>query len=195
MRSWWIDVRDRCERRQPAPQNASATSAFRHECCPRGGFNVPGMFNFKWLRVAEMAHATTIARLIGRLVFSDMTWINFSRAEIYATIQANWLPRSSRLFVIAFSVRSTWLAASGYWPVRDHALRANSPLVDRVDVPAPLSLSTRSVAGLSAHSPRSGWSAATSCIGPKLPTSAMQQCRQQSEVHRPRRQPPQRGGS
>ena len=50
--------------------------------------NVPGMFNFKWLRVAEMAHATTVARLIGRLVFSDTTWINFSRAEIYATIQA-----------------------------------------------------------------------------------------------------------
>jgi hypothetical protein len=36
------------------------------------GFNVPGMFNFKWLRVAEMAHATTGARLIGRSVFSDM---------------------------------------------------------------------------------------------------------------------------
>jgi hypothetical protein len=37
------------------------------------GFNVLGMFNFKWLRVAEMAHTTTDARLIGRSVFSDMT--------------------------------------------------------------------------------------------------------------------------
>jgi hypothetical protein len=38
----------------------------------QAGFNVPGTFNFKWLLVAEMAHATTVARLIGRLVFSDM---------------------------------------------------------------------------------------------------------------------------
>jgi len=37
------------------------------------GFNVPGMFNFKWLRVAEMAHPTTGARFIGRSAFSDMT--------------------------------------------------------------------------------------------------------------------------
>jgi hypothetical protein len=36
------------------------------------GFNVLGICNFKWLRVAEIAHPTTIARLIGRSVFSGM---------------------------------------------------------------------------------------------------------------------------
>src|SRR6516225_7580376 len=57
------------------------------------------------------------------------------------------------IFVIALSVRSTWLAASGYWPALDHALHANSPLVDRVDLAAPLSLSSRSAPGLSALAP------------------------------------------
>jgi hypothetical protein len=32
-------------------------------------FNVLGSCNFKWLRMAETAHPTTIARLIGRSVF------------------------------------------------------------------------------------------------------------------------------
>jgi len=105
------------------------------------GFNVRGMFNFKWLRVAEMAHSTTGARLIGRSVFSDMALINFLRAEIYTTIQANWLPLSSRPFVIALSVRSMWLRIR-YWPALDHALRISSPLVDRVDFPTELSLSS-----------------------------------------------------
>ena len=35
-------------------------------------FNVLGSCNFKWLRVAETAHPTTIARLIGRSVFGGM---------------------------------------------------------------------------------------------------------------------------
>jgi hypothetical protein len=35
-------------------------------------FNVFGSCNFKWLRVAETAHPTTIARLIGRSVFGRM---------------------------------------------------------------------------------------------------------------------------
>jgi hypothetical protein len=39
--SWWIDGWHRFVRRQPAPQNASTTSAFRHECCPRGDLMFP----------------------------------------------------------------------------------------------------------------------------------------------------------
>ena len=35
-------------------------------------FNLLGSCNFKWLRVAETAHPTTIARLIGRSVFGGM---------------------------------------------------------------------------------------------------------------------------
>jgi hypothetical protein len=45
-------------------------------------FNVLGSCNFKWLRVAETAHAATIARLIGRSVFGGMVCINFLRGEI-----------------------------------------------------------------------------------------------------------------
>ena len=45
-------------------------------------FNVLGSCNFKWLRVAETAHPTTIARLIGRSVFGGMVRINFLRVEI-----------------------------------------------------------------------------------------------------------------
>src|SRR5271156_2791581 len=45
-------------------------------------FNVLGSCNFKWLRVAETAHPTTIARLIGRSVFGGMVRINFLRAAI-----------------------------------------------------------------------------------------------------------------
>ena len=45
-------------------------------------FNVLGSCNFKWLRVAETAHPTTIARLIGRSVFGGMVCINFLRGEI-----------------------------------------------------------------------------------------------------------------
>ena len=37
-----------------------------------GGFNLLGPWNFKWLGVAEMAHSTTTARLIGRSVFSGI---------------------------------------------------------------------------------------------------------------------------
>src|SRR5260221_4044170 len=45
-------------------------------------FNLLGSCNFKWLRVAETAHPTTIARLIGRSVFGGMVCINFLRGEI-----------------------------------------------------------------------------------------------------------------
>jgi hypothetical protein len=45
-------------------------------------FNVFGSCNFKWLRMAETAHPTTIARLIGRSVFGGMVRINFLRVEI-----------------------------------------------------------------------------------------------------------------
>src|SRR5258706_11244322 len=47
-------------------------------------FNLLGSCNFKWLRVAETAHPTTIARLIGRSVFGGMVCINFLRGEISA---------------------------------------------------------------------------------------------------------------
>jgi hypothetical protein len=40
------------------------------------------MCNFKELRVAEIAHPTTTARLIGRSMSSDMASINLLRAEI-----------------------------------------------------------------------------------------------------------------
>src|SRR5713226_6055144 len=45
-------------------------------------FNLLGSCNFKWLRVAETAHPTTIARLIGRSVFGGMVCINFLQGEI-----------------------------------------------------------------------------------------------------------------
>src|SRR5260370_15791467 len=45
-------------------------------------YNLLGSCNFKWLRVAETAHPTTIARLIGRSVFGGMVCINFLRGEI-----------------------------------------------------------------------------------------------------------------
>src|SRR5258708_37013441 len=45
-------------------------------------FNLLGSCNFKWLRVAETAHPTNIARLIGRSVFGGMVCINFLRGEI-----------------------------------------------------------------------------------------------------------------
>src|SRR5260221_4216492 len=47
-------------------------------------FNLLGSCNFKWLRVAETAHPTTITRLIGRSVFGGMVCINFLRGEISA---------------------------------------------------------------------------------------------------------------
>jgi hypothetical protein len=50
------------------PAEAQVTAMFRKTFEVRGG----GLFNFKWLRVAEMAHATTGARLLGRSVFSDI---------------------------------------------------------------------------------------------------------------------------
>src|SRR5580704_14077539 len=51
--------------------------------------NVLGSCNFKWLRVAETAHPTTIARLIGRSVFG--AWCeSISCEEKYPRhIQAN----------------------------------------------------------------------------------------------------------
>src|SRR5258708_17047386 len=45
-------------------------------------FNLLGSCNFKWLRVAETAHPTTIARLIGRSLFGGMVCINFLRGVI-----------------------------------------------------------------------------------------------------------------
>src|SRR5436309_866345 len=72
-------------------------------------------------------------------------------------IQANWFALFVKaIFVIAVWVESMWLA--GYWPadhldVLDHALHANSALVDRVDFATPLSLSSRSVTSLSALAP------------------------------------------
>jgi hypothetical protein len=38
---WWVDGRHRFARRHPASQNAYATSAFRHECCPGGDLMFP----------------------------------------------------------------------------------------------------------------------------------------------------------
>jgi hypothetical protein len=51
---------------------------WRRKSRPQGGRpqidteNLLGSCNFKWLRVAETAHPTTIARLIGRSVFGGM---------------------------------------------------------------------------------------------------------------------------
>ena len=48
----------------------------------QGTFNVRDMCNFKQLGVAEIAHPTTTARLIGRSMSSDMARNNFLRPEI-----------------------------------------------------------------------------------------------------------------
>jgi hypothetical protein len=71
------------------------------------------MCNFKELHVAETAHPTTTARLIGRSMFSDMALINFLRAEFRRHIQANWLALSSRQFLsLHYRCGPTmWLAA------------------------------------------------------------------------------------
>src|SRR5882762_8702212 len=57
--------------------------------------NLLGSCNFKWLRVAETAHPTTIARLIGRSVFGGMVCINFLRGEI-STAHLSKLVRAIR---------------------------------------------------------------------------------------------------
>src|SRR5271169_6782297 len=71
--------------------------------------------------------------------------------------QTGWRFRQGN-FVIALSVRWMCLAVSECWPADhldafDHALRANSTLVDRVDLATPLSLSSRLATGLSAPAP------------------------------------------
>jgi hypothetical protein len=79
----------------------------------------------------KIAHPTTIARLIGRSVFSGMAPINFLRAEIFhGTFKQTGLRYSSRQFCHCVVVGSMWLAASsGCWPaghldVLDHPLQA-----------------------------------------------------------------------
>jgi hypothetical protein len=44
-----------------------------------------------WQKVAEMAHFTTVARLICRAAFRGMAWINFLRARLYPTVSSNLL--------------------------------------------------------------------------------------------------------
>ena len=129
---------------------------------PKRGFNVLGICNFKQLRVAEIAHPTTIARLIGRSVFSGMARINFLRAEIFhSTFKQTGLRYSSRQFL---SLRYGWGRCGsphhqGAGPqiismcLIMRRCTPNSALVDRVDVATPLSLSSRSVTGLSALAP------------------------------------------
>src|SRR5258705_13188374 len=138
---------------------------------PKRGFNVLGICNFKQLRVAEIAHPTTIARLIGRSVFSGMARINFLRAEIFhGTFKQTGLRYSSRQFL---SLRygcgrcgSPHHQGAGPQIISMCLIMRctpNSALVDRV---SPLSLFSRSVTGLSALAPaQRGWSAATLCCG------------------------------
>jgi hypothetical protein len=84
-----------------------------------GIFNLFGLCNFKWLRVAETAHPTTIARLIGRSVFGGMVWINFLRGEI-STAHSSKLVCAIRQdnFCHCVMAGSMWLAASGCRPAR-----------------------------------------------------------------------------
>jgi hypothetical protein len=42
------------------------------KAAPEGIYNVFAMCNFKWLRVAEMAHSATFARLIVRSAVCDI---------------------------------------------------------------------------------------------------------------------------
>src|SRR5258707_15139070 len=78
-------------------------------------FNLLGSCNFKWLRVAEIAHPTTIARLIGRSVFGGMVCINFLRGEI-STAHLSKLVRAIRQdnFVITL-----WRGGGGSPPQGD----------------------------------------------------------------------------
>jgi hypothetical protein len=97
----------------------------------RGG-NVLGSCNFKWLRVAETAHPTTIARLIGRSVFGGMVRINFLRVEISTAHSSKLgLRYSSRQLchcVMAGSVtrRIRVPACQMILAVLDHALHADN---------------------------------------------------------------------
>jgi hypothetical protein len=113
------------------------------------------MCNFKELRVAEIAHPTTTAQLIGRSMSSDMTSINLLRAEIETA-------HSSKLvgaFVKAIFYHCVIGAAddvTGRMRMltrADHVWHANPTLVDRVDLATPLSLSSQLAPGLSALAP------------------------------------------
>jgi hypothetical protein len=95
-------------------------------------FNLLGSCNFKWLRVAETAHPTTIARLIGRSVFGGMVCINFLRGEI-STAHLSKLVCAIRQenFVIALwrvdvTRRIRVPACQMILAVLDHALHADN---------------------------------------------------------------------
>ena len=63
------------------------------------GFNLLGMCNFRYLRVAEIAHPTTIARLIGRSAFSGIVVNQFlASRNIYSTFKQTGLRYSSSQF-------------------------------------------------------------------------------------------------
>ena len=79
----------------------------------QGTFNVRDMCNFKQLGVAEIAHPTTTARLIGRSMSSDMASINLLRAEIETAHSSKLVGAFVKaIFIIALSVQPMmWLAA------------------------------------------------------------------------------------
>jgi hypothetical protein len=95
-------------------------------------FNVLGSSNFKWLRVAETAHPTTIARLIGRSVFGGMVRINFLRGEISTAHSSNWFALfvktilSLRYGGVDVTRRIRVPACQMILAVLDHALHADN---------------------------------------------------------------------
>jgi hypothetical protein len=106
-----------------------------------GIFNLPGSCNFKWLRVAETAHPTTIARLIGRSVFGGHdVYQSISCEEKYPRhIQANWFASSRQLLSLRYGgvdvtrcIRVP--ACQMILAVLDHALHADNTWADRVDL-------------------------------------------------------------
>ena len=121
--------------------------------------------------VAEIGHPTTVARLIGRSAFRGIVRINFLRTEIpFGTFKQIGFARLVKPFLslrcmpgrCGSRVRGCWQKMILLLLI---VVARDNTRVDRGDPAiAVLSIAT----GPRLTTPRSGWSAATSCIGPVL---------------------------
>jgi hypothetical protein len=95
-------------------------------------FNFLGSCNLKWLRVAETAHPTTIARLIGRSVFGGGVNQFLARRNIHGTFKQTGLRYSSRQLLslryggVDVTRRIRVPACQMILAVLDHALHADN---------------------------------------------------------------------
>ena len=122
------------------------------------------------MRVAEIAHPTTVARLIGRSAFSGIVCFNFLRAEI-PTAHSSKLVCAFVKPILSLRYRPDRcgspcerVLAADDAAVLDHALHADNTRVDRGNPAiAVLSIGYQPPGSCSRAA---GWSAATLCFGP-----------------------------